>query len=155
MVNKYRVVPLLMFLVLIIIFSMAIGYNLGYSKGEKDGLSYNPNLLEYEENLFKTVAHIDMSDRTDLKLIYSDMENDISYYMYTGERSWISEGYPVYFYDGTCGTVCAKDIYGFYVSDAPEVTFGYSGTAVLNQDGQEIGYVSERLSNGSIYCIWN
>ena len=148
--NKISFIVYLIILALSVSFCHSLGYDRGYADGEKS----NPNLFEFEGNIFKTVAHIDMSDYENIELLYSDIENDIAYYVCYDNPCWVVPGDTVYFYEGTASSVIATDIYGFIVENANEVTFGFSGSAVLSEDGTQIGYVSERLENGNIYCIW-
>lgn len=145
---------ILLTLGMIMFFFAFLLYTLGYKKGHEEGLNINPNLFKFEDNVFKTVAHIDLSNKEDVQLVYGDVDKDIAYYMYVGDRPWIHLEDTVYFYDGSSSKIAAMDIYGFMVEDASSVTFGYSGTAVTDDKGNQIGYVSERLPNGLIYCIW-
>lgn len=146
-------IKLLIVLILIAVF-MRIGMSIGYNNGYSDAVSQLQNQSGFADNIFKTVAHINLSKIKNLKLIYLDTDSDIAYYMYAGDRDSLTIGETVSFYDGTESHVVSIDVQGFTVGYTDSVTFGYSGTAVLNSDGVQIGYVSERLANGDIRCIW-
>lgn len=154
MLNSGKHVFALIANLLLLAFVVNFCLRLGRSQGYEEGINFNANLFKFEDNIFKTVAHIDLSSKSDVQLIYSDAEKDVAYYMYTGEREWISAGDIVYFCDGSESVIVSTDVYGFIVEDVPSVTFGFSGSAVINSRGEQLGYVSERLENGYIYCIW-
>lgn len=106
-------------------------------------------------DLFKTVAHIDLSSRSDLKLVYTDTENDIAYYCWINNKNNIEVGTTVYLYDNTECYVTYTDAYGFGFKGDVKVLEGLSGTAVRNAEGNQLGYVSRLLNTGEIYCIWS
>lgn len=106
--------------------------------------------------LLKTVAHIDLSDLTDLKLVCKDTEHDIAYYEILDESHYLEQGTKVYVNNGSEGIVTYTDVYGFaFECEDSSVVAGLSGTAVRLEDKTQVGYISKRLNTGEIYCIWN
>lgn len=102
----------------------------------------------------KTVAHLDLSDRDDLELISKDFDNDVAYYRYIQPDRNVSIGDTVYTFDGVGATLTSVDAVGF-TFETESLTAGASGTAILNEAGNQIGYVSRRLENGKYYAIWS
>lgn len=111
-------------------------------------------VLEPTQDLYKTVAHVDLSDVPYLELVYVDSDNDVAYYRYIGERSLINIGDEVLtVYNDVC-TVTSTDCQGFTIDCPTGIDAGMSGTAIRDSDGVQIGYVSKRLSDGTVRCIY-
>ena len=110
--------------------------------------------LEPTHDLYKTVAHVDLSDVPYLELVYVDSDNDVAYYRYIGERSLINIGDEVLtVYNDTC-TVTSTDCQGFTIDCPTGIDAGMSGTAIRDLDGTQIGFISKRLSDGTVRCIY-
>ena len=136
-------------LVILLLFSFSLSFTSMFAKPPAVR-------LEGTYDLFKTVDHVDLSYRDDLVKVYSDGENDIAYYMYTGERDVLHVGDSVYTPYGEEFTVTSIDCIGFLikpVNDVTAVQLGFSGMAVLNADGDQLGAISY-IVDESIYCIW-
>lgn len=106
-------------------------------------------------DLYKTVAHIDLSYRDDLQLVYVDNENDLAYYMYLTDKRNLSIGDKVYLNTGIECTVSYIDAYGFAFTSDAYAYQGLSGTAVRDVKGNQLGYISRTLNEDEIYCIWS
>ena len=105
-------------------------------------------------NCLKTVAHIDLSNRKDLKLIAADYANDVAYYEYVNPGYDVEINDTVYLVGGSTATVVSSDAVGFTVS-SNSIYEGMSGTAVTTANGTQIGYISKRMSDGNYRCIWS
>lgn len=103
----------------------------------------------------KTVAHIDLSNRDDLELIAVDYENDVAYYSYVKPERHVNVGDTVYLFDGIEASLVSVDAVGFTFTCDVDLAAGLSGTAVLNINGEQIGYISRRLSTGDYYAVWS
>lgn len=108
-----------------------------------------------QSDVFKTVAHLDLSGRDDLELVSKDYENDVAYYRYVQPDRDVVVGDTVYLFDGVEATLASVDAVGFTFTCESILNEGMSGTAILNSNGVQIGCVSRRLDNGSYYAIWN
>lgn len=108
-----------------------------------------------QSDIFKTVAHLDLSDRDDLELVSKDYENDVAYYRYTQPDRDVEAGDTVYLFDGVEATLASVDAVGFTFTCEYIHNEDMSGTAVLNSNGTQIGCISRRLDNGFYYAIWN
>lgn len=108
-----------------------------------------------QPDVFKTVAHLDLSGRDDLELVSKDYENDVAYYRYVQPDRDVVVGDTVYLFDGVEATLASVDAVGFTFTCEYVLNEGMSGTAILNSNGAQIGCVSRRLDNGSYYAIWN
>lgn len=108
-----------------------------------------------QPDVFKTVAHLDLSGRDDLELVSKDHENDVAYYRYVQPDRDVVVGDTVYLFDGVEATLASVDAVGFTFTCEYVLNEGMSGTAILNSSGIQIGCVSRRLDNGSYYAIWN
>lgn len=113
------------------------------------------NKLADRPDVFKTVAHLDLSGRDDLELVSKDYENDVAYYRYVQPDRDVVVGDTVYLFDGVEATLASVDAVGFTFTCEYVLNEGMSGTAILNSSGTQIGCVSRRLDNGSYYAIWN
>lgn len=107
------------------------------------------------ENLYKTCAHVDMSMYKNLELAYVDQENDIAYYRYLDDWNFLEQGDTVTTIEGEVCTVVSTDCYGFVIKTPTQINQGMSGTALLDESGNQIGYISKRLKTGNIRCIWS
>lgn len=110
--------------------------------------------IDKSSDLYKTVAHIDMSDVEDLVLVYEDAENDVAYYRYVGDRDIIKEGDTVTTYEGNSAKVIALDVQGFYLEYSDMFYKGMSGTSIFDSNGNVVGYVSKIVNNERVFCIW-
>ena len=117
-------------------------------------LFYKQPIVNYINNtdIVKTVSHISLSE--DYEVIYTDCDNDITYYRYVGERDFVTVGETVYTCNADAVTVTATDVHGFYVTCNNVFYSGMSGTVILNSNGNCVGYVSELLTDNTVYCIW-
>lgn len=104
--------------------------------------------------VIKTVAHIDLSNRTDLELIGTDTANDVAIYKYTKPEYNVAIGDTVYLVGGAAATVVSFDAVGFSIS-GDSITAGMSGTAVCTEDGTQIGIISSRMNDGNYRCVWS
>lgn len=111
--------------------------------------------LHGTSDLFKTVAHVDLSHRTDLELVYTDIENDIAYYRYIGSKPRVYLNDLVYLNDGSECTITYIDAFGFAFTGDTKAYQGLSGTAVRDADGNQLGYISRVMNENEIYCIWS
>lgn len=107
-----------------------------------------------QEPLLKTVAHIDLSTRDDLELVAVDYDNDVAFYKYVQPTRNIEIGETVKLIGGIEATLVYTDAVGFCI-DCSSISTGMSGTAVQNMSGEQIGYISKRLPDNTVYCIWN
>lgn len=107
------------------------------------------------ENLYKTCAHVDMSMYKNLELAYVDQENDIAYYRYLDDWHFLEQGDTVTTIEGDTCVVVSTDCYGFVIETPTQINQGMSGTALLDENGNQIGYISKRLKTGNIRCIWS
>lgn len=107
------------------------------------------------ENLYKTCAHVDMSMYKNLELAYVDQENDIAYYRYLDDWRFLEQGDTVTTIEGDTCVVVSTDCYGFVIETPTQINQGMSGTALLDENGNQIGYISKRLKTGNIRCIWS
>lgn len=108
-----------------------------------------------ESDVFKTVAHLDLSYRDDLELISKDLANDVAYYRYVQPEYSVEVGDTVYLFDGVEASLTSVDAVGFTFTCDCILSEGMSGTAVLNVEGTQIGCISRRLDTGAYYAIWN
>lgn len=106
-------------------------------------------------DILKTVAHIDLSKEKDLELLYSNSDTDVAYYRYVGDRKLARVGDTVKNCYGDEVTITYCDVYGFRVSNSEYFVPGMSGTGIIDSDGNIVGFVSESLDSGEVYCIWN
>lgn len=111
--------------------------------------------LVQPDNLYKTCAHIDMSMYENLELAYVDEENDIAYYRYLDDWHFLEPGDTVTTIEGDACTVVSTDCYGFVIETPTQINQGMSGTALLDVNKNQIGYISQRLKTGNIRCIWS
>ena len=118
------------------------------NKADKD-------FAEQAENYYKTCAHIDMSMYENLELAYVDEENDIAYYRYLDDWHFLEPGDIVTTIEGDACTVVSTDCYGFVIETPSQINQGMSGTALLDVNKNQIGYISQRLKTGNIRCIWS
>ena len=107
------------------------------------------------EHILKTVAHVDLSARDDLELVAMDTESDVAYYKYVTPERDVSVGETVYLFEGVEATLTSIDAVGFTFTCDSLIDAGMSGTAVLNSNGEQIGYISRRLSTGNYFAIWS
>ena len=117
-------------------------------------VAFDDTQIPTEGNYFKTVAHVDLSNRQDLKLISVDNVNDVAMYEYVNPSYAIQQGDTVSLVGGATATVVSFDAVGFTVS-CEFINPGMSGTAVVTEDGTQIGYISKRLDDGNYRCIWS
>lgn len=112
---------------------------------------------EYTENpdLLKTVAHIDLSNRDDLELVAANYDKDVAYYKFVKPTRNIKIGETVKLLGGTEATLVYTDAVGFAISADTAIVAGMSGSAVQNMDGEQIGYISHLLADGTVYCVWS
>ena len=111
--------------------------------------------ISYENDLIKTVAHINLEDNPNLEKVYEDSHEDIAYYMWVGERPIVKQGDILH----TCVTdfdveVLIADIYGFYFIPDQPLEPGMSGTLIYDDDMNVIGVISSVLVDGTGYAIW-
>lgn len=106
-------------------------------------------------DLLKTVAHLDLSNRDDLELVAMDATNDVAYYRYIQPDRDVNVGDTVHLYNGIEATLVSVDAIGFTFECDEVLEAGMSGTAVLNENGTQIGYISKRLETGVYYGIWS
>ena len=112
--------------------------------------------LNGTSDLFKTVNHVDLSDVDYLQKVYSDADNDIAYYMYTGDRDAIHVGDFVYAPYGEKFKVVSIDCIGFAIEPCDDATYvqtGFSGMGILTKDKDQVGAISY-IQGSDIYCIW-
>lgn len=102
-------------------------------------------------DVIKTVDHVVMPE--DFKQIYSDAENDIAYYIYTGDRGLAKAGDTVLTVNGDKTTIINCTSAGFTVESPELFVTGMSGSAILNEEGDTIGYVSMIFDN-KVFCVW-
>lgn len=126
-----------------------------FGMSEQADEDYYKQQLEKNNMLMKTVAHVDLSTRDDLELVGIDTKNDVAYYTYVKPERYVNVGDTVYLFDGVGATLTSVDAVGFTFVCDNQLAAGLSGTAVLNKDGNQIGYISKRLSTGDYYAIWN
>ncbi len=133
----------------------AIGI-ISFILGNYTGNSNADRYVEFEipVDVIKTVAHVEVSN-PDLELIFTDSKEDISYYRYIGNRELINKGDTVYLYDGTEYVVTSTSINGFNMKSDTPVIMGMSGMAVLDTNGNQVGYISSLLQTNEVYCIWS
>lgn len=124
--------------------SIIIGYLVGVSVKIEDA----------KYDLIKTVNHINLEGCTDVEKVYTDADKDIAYYMYVGTRDVVTVGDTVYFGD-TASVVTSIDIYGFTVEGFEFIKAGDSGKSVYDTKRNQIGFISELLATGEVYCIWS
>lgn len=139
--------------IVLVVLVFFAGFMLGQWSGKRNADTVIPFTSEVED-IVKTVAHVSVTNE-DLELIYSNAEQDIAYYRYIGERSLLNIGDSVQLYDGTAGSITSTSINGFTVSFDIPVVQGLSGMAILTEEGEQVGYVSQLLDNGDVYCIWS
>ena len=112
-------------------------------------------VVNYDEvDVIKTVAHIDLTNRTDLQLIGTDTENDVAIYKYVKPEYNIEIGDTVYLVGGATATVVSCDAVGFTI-DSNSITAGMSGTAVCTDNKVQIGIISSRMNDGYYRCVWS
>lgn len=129
-------------------------YIMRLDKNADDVIAESNIQLEPTSDLYKTVAHVDLSSIEDLELVYVDNENDVAYYRYIGERNVVNIGDEVLtVYNETC-TVTSMDCQGFTIDCPTGIDAGMSGTAIRDADGVQIGFISKRLSDGTVRCIY-
>lgn len=109
---------------------------------------------EVPNDIIKTVAHIELSSN-DYELIYRNTEEDIAYYRYVGERNLLAIGDIVRLYNGDEFIVTSISRNGFTISGDSTLLMGVSGSAVLDSEGNQIGYVSTMYDSGDVFCIWS
>lgn len=129
-----------------------VSFLLGQYTGEKNADRYVD--FEVPTDIIKTVAHVDV-ENDNLKLLHRDVVNDIAYYQFVGVRDICEIGDTVHLYDGTEFTISSTSINGFNLTGNEPVTTGMSGMAILDEEANQIGYVSSLLPTGEIYCIWS
>lgn len=135
-----------------IVISCFVFFLLGTWSGEKNADRYID--FEVPEDIIKTVAHVDV-DNDNLELIYRDAVEDIAYYRFIGVRDIAQTKDKVHLYDGTTYTITSTSINGFTMTSNASATVGLSGMAVLDEEDNQIGYVSALLPSGEVYCIWS
>ena len=104
------------------------------------------------QNTIRTVAHLDLSKRDGLTLLYKDGDNDVAVYEVSDEVKLLKIGETVRFSNGVEGEVIATDVYGFNVRIKGEMNPGESGTAVFTD--YQVGYVSMLIDIDVVRCIW-
>lgn len=132
---------------LFIIISIVISYN------------YRQRVIESvidlsSSDVIKTVAHIDLSEHTNLELMYKDVDTDVAYYRVLKPEALVREGDFVFNRDGVRAKVIGLDVTGFYLDNSDEFYPGLSGTAIFNTDDKCVGYVSQIINKDRVYCIW-
>lgn len=105
-------------------------------------------------NTLKLPAHVDVSYRSDIELIAVDQINDVAYYKYTKPDYDVKQGDTVTLVGGNTAVIVSYDAIGFCVS-GDGIVAGMSGTAIRSSTGVQIGYISERLEDGTVRCIWS
>lgn len=110
--------------------------------------------VEPTSDLLKTVAHVDLSSRDDLVQVYNDANNDIAYYMYTGDRAIVKIGDTVTGINNIVGTITEVDAYGFRFKTDSFIENGMSSSGIFDTEGNQIGILSTVEDDGSVYCIW-
>ena len=118
------------------------------------GLPQTQDTIYDEVDVIKTVAHIDLTNRTDLQLIGNDIENDVAIYKYVKPEYDIEIGDTVYLVGGATATVVSFDAAGFTI-DSNSITAGMSGTAVCTDNKVQIGIISSRMNDGYYRCVWS
>lgn len=132
---------------------------IGLKCGRDEALNAYKN-SEHEKlasDVFKTVAHIDMTWNKNVERIYVDFENDVAYYRRLDGKPFYSKGDTVFVYTGEPYEISYVDIQQFRIKplDKDVVVVGYSGTAITDEDGKQLGYISEIDADGNVTCIWN
>ena len=104
--------------------------------------------------VIKTVAHLDLSTKENLRLLWTDESADVAYYLVEDTTDLVAEGDRVEFTNGASGIVIGTDVTGFSVNldSSDNLIASNSGTAVYC-DNKQVGYVS-RWSTGNVVCIW-
>lgn len=98
-------------------------------------------------------AHLNI-DVDYAELIYTDLDNDISYYVVTQDLP-VHKGDKVHLSDGTEYVVQDVDLRGFYLKDTESSTVaGYSGSPVWHND-EIIGHISSLQGDNIVYCPWD
>lgn len=112
---------------------------------------------QHASDVYKAVAHVDMSWNKDLKRIYVDYENDAAYYIYSDGRDFPNVGDIVTVYTGEQYEITYTDINQFMIKplESNVVEVGYSGTAIMDKNGNQIGLISELSADGIVRCIWS
>lgn len=138
------------------IVSLVIGFAIGFVLHNLIATPVTVTVEPADDScIMKTVAHVDLSDRDDLQLIYEDNDSDIAYYAYTGERNLVKVGETVYDTLGQGHVVTDFDINGFYFAYNNDIHTGMSGTSLVNENGEIVGYISSILNGKVVKCIWN
>lgn len=109
---------------------------------------------EVPTDIVRTVAHLVVED-ANYKLIYKDTETDVAYYQWQGSREMTTKDSIVYLYDNSEGVVLSTSINGFTAKFETATYKGLSGMAVLDEDRNQIGYISQVFDDGSVFCIWS
>lgn len=133
---------------------LVVGFGLMVLGGKlASAVAYDSTAVE-QQNLLKTVAHLDLSNRDDLELVAMDITQDVAYYKYIKPEKNIDIGSEVNVITGATGVVTSTDAVGFTFSTEDAITAGDSGLAVMSNDVQ-VGYLSQRLPSGDYRVIWN
>lgn len=112
------------------------------------------NFTPVQGDVFKTVAHITLSNEN-IELLFVDDVHDIAYYRYTDDESHPNVGSHVITCNGDVTIITALDVYGFYVKADNKFYPGMSGTVIRDTDGNSVGYVSGIVDSKTVYCIWD
>lgn len=110
--------------------------------------------LQPAVEVYKEVAHIPATQFSNGTLIYTDSENDVSYYVATDRLQTMKPGDNVTTDNGESLTIKLVDLRGFYV-DTTDVNIraGMSGSPIW-YDNEIVGYVSSLRDSNTLYCIW-
>ena len=104
------------------------------------------------DDIFKTVEHISVD--TDLfEEIYSNADEDISYYRYIGDRDLVKVGDYVTTDEDVETKVVDVTYAGFMVEANYGFYSGKSGTPIFDKDKNIVGYISS-IYDDKVYCIW-
>lgn len=104
--------------------------------------------------VLKTVAHLDLTDREDLTLIFSDLETDIAYYEYTPNSNHVKKGDTFYTVNGDAVEVTGVDALGFFVTYNNAFHAGMSGSSIVNDEGEIRGIISSMVDGKYVFCLW-
>lgn len=111
--------------------------------------------VEYCEpgTVLKTVAHLDLSKREELELMYINTEDDVAFYK-VADPLYVKPGDTVYTVKGDSVEVLDIDALGFSVPYDNKFHAGMSGSSIFNEDGRVVGIVSSFINEQVVYCLF-
>lgn len=153
----YKVLVLSIIVTILLILRVRVFNNRSTDVTKSTECTVDTDVFEKDApDILKTAAHVDLTDREDLELLYQDVQNDIAYYRKLDKSHSVNTGDTVFDKNDETYKVTGTDVKGFYFKDINEnVLPGMSGTAILNEEGNVIGYISTKINGNIIECIWN